>query len=100
MKILEMFEDEPVEAWANELLPDILYGNAENGGPGAHSIGEGVSTVFTVLDDLETRGVEFWQSILREWMINSPIVCVWLLINVHWKYNSGGTDHASRRENG
>ncbi|KAG0370552.1 hypothetical protein BC939DRAFT_297711 [Gamsiella multidivaricata] len=78
-KINESIEDDPHEAATSYLVPDILaYAYLEKDKTKPASIGTR-SSVFAIIDELETVGPQFWRDLARTWLLEPPMVEVFMI---------------------
>ena len=68
VKLLEEIEHNPHEAIVDRLLPELLFPCLQ------HSVGQRVSQVMDILDELETKDDKFWLELLNHWLLQRPMV--------------------------
>ncbi|KAF9436745.1 hypothetical protein BGZ76_003102 [Entomortierella beljakovae] len=78
-KINESIEDDPHEAATSYLVPDILaYAYLERDKTKPASIGTR-SSVYTIIDELETMEPQFWKDLAQKWLIDPSMVEVFMI---------------------
>ncbi|KAF9110917.1 hypothetical protein BGX27_005725 [Mortierella sp. AM989] len=78
-KINESIEDDPHEAATSYLVPDILaYAYLEKDKTTPASIGTR-SSIFDIIDELETMEPQFWRDVARKWLLEPSMVEVFMI---------------------
>ncbi|KAF9201070.1 hypothetical protein BGZ49_008702, partial [Haplosporangium sp. Z 27] len=78
-KINESIEDDPHEAATSYLVPDILaYAYLERDKTKPAAIGTR-SSIFGIIDELETMEPQFWKDIARKWLLEPSMVEVFMI---------------------
>ncbi|KAI1314376.1 hypothetical protein EDD11_002241 [Mortierella claussenii] len=79
-KIFESIEDDPHEAATSYLVPDILaYAYLEKDKKNQPAAIGTRSSIFSILDELETMEPQFWRDLAKKWLLDAAMVEVFMV---------------------